>query len=322
MPDEQSRSSSSQNILALLITVLSVLMGFAAYRSAAIGSTSTDNYFLAQTHLTDANLLYAEQGQEILYDRMAHDQYVLAVEREDEEAAEHYKEQLSEAALAGLSKPDGPFDEDYEKVVYQKARAEVSQEEELFDKAAHDSDRAVAFQLTGLIMSLGTSLAAWASLADEKSRLRTLFMIPTVPNSSILTGQVTNYSNAAGRDELIVHATVTLGYDVPWRQAAELLVEAARKTPSVVDEPGPFVLQTALDGSWVAYQINAYTGEADDLPNLYSALYGNIQDGFNEAGVELMTSQIHALRDGNPSTIPGNYQPEDYKAPGFRLLKL
>ena len=49
----------------------------------------------------------------------------------------------------------------------------------------------------------------------------------------------------------------------------------------------------------------------------YSALHANIQDHFNKAGVEIMSPHYKALRDGNATTIPSDYLPKDYTAPGF-----
>jgi small-conductance mechanosensitive channel len=37
----------------------------------------------------------------------------------------------------------------------------------------------------------------------------------------------------------------------------------------------------------VAYELNAYTAKPADTLHAYSALHQNIQDGFNEAGVEI-----------------------------------
>ncbi len=93
-------------------------------------------------------------------------------------------------------------------------------------------------------------------------------------------------------------------------------------TPDVLPEPRPFVLQTSLNDYNVAYQINCYTKAAERMPRIYSALHQNIQDKFNEAGVEIMSPAFSALRDGNTVTIPPNYLPEDYEAPAFRVADI
>jgi len=71
---------------------------------------------------------------------------------------------------------------------------------------------------------------------------------------------------------LILHTAVTIGYDAPWRTIHELLIEAARKTPCILLEPKPFVLQTALNDFYVTYELNAHTDDPREMVNTYSAL--------------------------------------------------
>ena len=126
----------------------------------------------------------------------------------------------------------------------------------------------------------------------------------TVPNASILTGHTINYSSSSEELGLILHTSVTIGYDVPWRKVHELLIEAAVATEGVNISKEPFVLQTSLDDWYVAYQLNAYTDTPEKMPRIYSELHANIQDKFNEAGVEIMSPHYRAVRDGNAITIP------------------
>jgi len=140
-----------------------------------------------------------------------------------------------------------------------------------------------------------------------------------VPNATILGNQIINYSALARTRGLIIHTTVTIGYDVPWRQVHELLKAAALATPGVLAEPAPFVLQTALNDWHVSYELNAYTRDANAQATMYSALHENIQEQFNAAGVEIMSPSYYALRDGNTVTIPEDQRPPDYRAPGFRI---
>ncbi|MEO1654660.1 MAG: mechanosensitive ion channel family protein, partial [Bacteroidota bacterium] len=138
----------------------------------------------------------------------------------------------------------------------------------------------------------------------------------TIPNSSILSGHTINYSSA---DHLVLYTTVTIGYDVPWREVQELLVRAAQLTGGVLEEPAPFVLQTSLDDFYVSYEINAYTRDAKGVARTYSELYQHIQDQFNEAGVEILSPHYRAARDGSQVTIPSQYLPDDYEAPPFKI---
>lgn len=122
----------------------------------------------------------------------------------------------------------------------------------------------------------------------------------------MMSSHTVNYSASAREYGLIIHSEVTIGYDAPWRLVHELLIDAALNTPGVVDSPRPFVLQTSLSDWYPVYQVNAYIQNAEDLQQIYSILHQNIQDRFNEAGVEIMSPHYMAMRDGNETTIPKN----------------
>ena len=143
--------------------------------------------------------------------------------------------------------------------------------------------------------------------------------IITIPNANILSGQIWNYSTSARQNNLILHTTVTIGYDAPWRTVHQLLISAAQATRGIQQEPKPFILQTALNDFYVSYELNAYTAEASQMVMIYSDLHQNIQDRFNEAGVEIMSPHYAQLRDGNTVTIPESYRGADYQAPGLRV---
>lgn len=111
----------------------------------------------------------------------------------------------------------------------------------------------------------------------------------TIPNSSILGAEVTNYSLPAREGRLILHTEVGIGYDTPWRQVEALLIEAALRTPGLLAEPPPFVLQKALGDFAVTYEINAYSDRALTMGLVYADLHRAILDQFNEHGVQIMT---------------------------------
>lgn len=141
----------------------------------------------------------------------------------------------------------------------------------------------------------------------------------TIPNSTVMNSHTINYSSAAQDIGLVVHTTVTIGYDVPWKQVHELLINAALDSDHILEDPKPFVLQTSLDDYYVSYQLNAYTKEPAKQAVIYSSVHQNIQDKFNEAGVEIMSPHYRAMRDGNLSTIPADHLPAEYIVPSFRV---
>jgi small-conductance mechanosensitive channel len=111
----------------------------------------------------------------------------------------------------------------------------------------------------------------------------------TIPSSMLLNSQVTNYSTLAREQGLILHATVSIGYEIPWQQVEAMLIEAANRTPDLLREPPPFVLQTALGDFAVTHEINVYCDRPQEMARLYTALRRNILDVFNEYGVQIMT---------------------------------
>jgi small-conductance mechanosensitive channel len=141
------------------------------------------------------------------------------------------------------------------------------------------------------------------------TRLRTTKLEEiTIPNSSILTGNTINYSSNSTNEGLIMHTTVTIGYDVPWKDMHQALIDAALLVPEVQKKPQPFVLQTSLDDFYVSYQINAYILDVHRLPAIHSSLLQNIQDISNQRGIEIMSPHYRAMRDGETTTIPAEYQ--------------
>jgi len=194
------------------------------------------------------------------------------------------------------------------------------------------SSSAIANVVAGVILtymrafSLGDRVKIADTMGDviEKTLLVTRVRTAknadiTIPNSMVLGSHIINYSSSA---QLILHTTVTIGYDVPWRQVHELLIAAARATDRIMVDPRPFVLQTALNDFSVSYELNAYTDAPSSMASVYSALHQNIQDRFNEAGVEIMSPHYSTLRDGNMTTIPADYLPSDYQPPAHRVTSV
>jgi small-conductance mechanosensitive channel len=194
------------------------------------------------------------------------------------------------------------------------------------------SSSAVSNVLAGLVLTYmrpfhaGDRVRIADTMGDvlEKSllvtRVRTIKNVEVViPNAAILSNQILNYSALARTRGLILHTTVTIGYDAPWRLVHELLIQAALNSDGILAEPRPFVLQTSLNDFHISYELNAYTDRPNDIQNTYSILHEAIQDSFNKGGVEIMSPTFYALRDGNTVTIPEDHRPVDYEAPSFRV---
>jgi small-conductance mechanosensitive channel len=124
-----------------------------------------------------------------------------------------------------------------------------------------------------------------------------------IPNSLILGSHVVNYSTLAGTQGLILHTTVGIGYETPWRQVEAMLLMAAARTPHLLQNPPPFVLQQSLGDFAITYELNAHCDRPSEMTSIYSDLHRNILDVFNEYGVAIMTPAY--VRDPEqPKIVP------------------
>ncbi len=155
------------------------------------------------------------------------------------------------------------------------------------------------------------------------TRVRTIKNVDvTIPNAMVLGSHIINFSSSAKDLGLILHTSVTIGYDAPWRAVHKLLIDAAKATAHILRHPEPFVLQSSLNDFYVTYEINAYTDQPNKMAEIYAELHQNIQDTFNQAGVEIMSPHYTQIRDGNQTTIPEQYLPKSYQAPAIRIWPL
>lgn len=135
--------------------------------------------------------------------------------------------------------------------------------------------------------------------------------VVAIPNSAILNGEVVNYSTLAKQEGLILHTTVGIGYETPWRQVEAMLIEAAGRTPGLLKQPSPFVRHNSLGDFCVVYEINVYCAEPQLMGLYYTELHRNILDVFNEYGVQIMTPAY----EGDPEQAKVVPRDQWYAAP-------
>ena len=143
----------------------------------------------------------------------------------------------------------------------------------------------------------------------ERSLLVTRLKTPkneriTIPNSKILSGSIINYTYSASQYMVIVHTSITIGYDVDWRKIHRLLIASAMEVKEILDTPDPFVLQKSLDDFYVTYEINAYTKKEKKMQKILSNLHENILDKFHSEGVEIMSPHYRVARRDDSPAIP------------------
>jgi small-conductance mechanosensitive channel len=137
----------------------------------------------------------------------------------------------------------------------------------------------------GTVTSLGMLATKLRTTKDEEV---------SVPNSLLLGTVTKNFSRLAGEQGVILYTTVTIGYDAPWRQVHAMLLMAAERTPGLRKQPPPFVWQSALSDYYVEYQLNARLERPEERQPTMAALHANIQDVFNEYGVQIMSPHFMA----------------------------
>jgi small-conductance mechanosensitive channel len=129
----------------------------------------------------------------------------------------------------------------------------------------------------------------------------------TIPHSVLVGTLTTNYTRLGGRDGSIASTTISVGYDVPWRQANALLQLAAERTANIRKRPEPYILQRNLSDFYVEYSlIVRLTNEKFRIETL-SALRSNIQDAFNEFGVQIMSPHFMLQPERNVVVPPSQW---------------
>ncbi len=154
-----------------------------------------------------------------------------------------------------------------------------------YRRAFHVGDRVQVGDLMGDVAQIGLMVTHLRSIKNEEL---------VVPNSLILSSNIINYSSLARERGLILHTTVGIGYETPWRQVEAMLLIAAQRTTGLLREPLPFVLQQSLGDYAVTYQLNVYCDNPVDMYRLYTELHRDILDVFNECKVQIMTPSYMA----------------------------
>ncbi len=163
-------------------------------------------------------------------------------------------------------------------------------------------DKIKVNDIVGVVVEKGLLVTRIKSIKNEEY---------TVPNSMLLGNYSINYSRYSEEKGLILTTSVTIGYDAPWRDVHQVLLQAADRTDNILKDKKPFVYQTGLEDFYVAYTLHFFIDKPTLTPQILSDLHGHIQDCFNEAGIEIMSPHYRAERDGNQVTIPADYLKTD-----------
>jgi small-conductance mechanosensitive channel len=164
-----------------------------------------------------------------------------------------------------------------------------------------------------LMYSRALRVGDWVHMGEVEGEVLQLGMLSTkvrtrdgeevtVPNAVVISKETINYSRFA-EEGVMIHTVVTIGYDTPWRQVHAMLEQAAAMTPGLRQDSPPFVLQTGLSDWYPEYTLKAVIDNPPDRPKVLSALHKNIQDIFNDYGVQIMSP--HYINDPpEPFLVP------------------
>lgn len=182
------------------------------------------------------------------------------------------------------------------------------------------SSGVVSQAMSGLVLMYSRALKAgdYVRIGDTEGIVAELGMLSTkirtnkdeevtLPNGVVVGTTTKNYTRLVTERGVVLYTSVSVRYDVPWRQVHAMLNEAASRTSSLRTDPPPFVLQTALSDWYVEYQLNVRLDEPHRRMRALSELHACIQDVFYENGVELLSPHF----EGNHQHPPVAAVPHD-----------
>ena len=171
----------------------------------------------------------------------------------------------------------------------------------VYSRALRRNDFVIVNGVEGVVAEVGTLATKVVTMRNEEV---------TIPNSVLVASPIHNYSKLAGSQGTMLTTKVTIGYDAPWRQVHAMLILAARRTAGLRTHPEPFVYQRALSDFYVEYELFVYVDNPLTRVATLSALHANIQDAFNEHGVQILSPHF-VLQPRHSVVVP----PEHWYAP-------
>jgi small-conductance mechanosensitive channel len=163
-----------------------------------------------------------------------------------------------------------------------------------FSRALRAGDFVRIGDVEGTVIHLGVLSTKVKTLQQEEV---------TIPNAVVVAQTTTDYSRTSETEGVFTPTSVTIGYDTPWRQVHSLLLLAAGRTAGLRREPTPLVFQTGLEDFYVKYTLFVCLEQQQSRLITLDALHANIQDLFNEYGVQIM-SPNYVLDPAAPKVVP------------------
>ena len=164
----------------------------------------------------------------------------------------------------------------------------------IYSRALRKGDFVSVSGTDGIVVEVGALATKIVNLRNEEI---------TIPNSVLISNSIRNYSRLSESGGAVISTKITIGYDTPWRQVHALLSIAAEQTAGIQQEPKPFVLQRSLSDFYVEYELFVHIDEPMRRFFILTDLHANIQDQFNEYGVQIMSPNFRSQPD-QPVVVP------------------
>jgi small-conductance mechanosensitive channel len=163
-----------------------------------------------------------------------------------------------------------------------------------FSRALRAGDFVRLGEVEGTVTHLGVLSIKVRTLRQEEV---------TIPNTVVVGQTTTNYTRFGETEGVFTPTSVTIGYDAPWRQVHALMLMAAERTAGLRADPKPVVRQAGLEDFYVKYTLLVCLEHQQSRPAVLDALHANIQDLFNEYGVQIMSPNYEADPEA-PKVVP------------------
>ncbi|MFO7737344.1 MAG: mechanosensitive ion channel [Desulfatiglandaceae bacterium] len=138
----------------------------------------------------------------------------------------------------------------------------------------------------GDIIQLGND---WATIRDIGLRATTIQTFDradiVVPNSDLITNQVTNWTLADRNMRIVLSIGVAYGSDVPL--VLQTLQECAQENPRVLQNPAPSIFFMGFGDSSLDFQVRVWIEDIDYMIIVRSELNQAIDGKFRERGIQI-----------------------------------
>ncbi|MEM6965038.1 MAG: mechanosensitive ion channel domain-containing protein [Bacteroidota bacterium] len=146
----------------------------------------------------------------------------------------------------------------------------------LFERSVEVGDVLDIGGLVGTVKQIGLR----TSIIETRDNITVV-----VPNSKLVTDNVTNWSHFDKKARFVVGVGVAYGSDT--KLVKELLLQAAHENPLVIEQPSPFVRFTDFGDSSLNFELHFFSRNFITIEDVKSDLRFRIDDLFRKNNVEI-----------------------------------